>query len=64
MALKIADLLPQLIYMGIDFAITKDNKIKILEINSLTSLDSLELEESVYDKPQGDFFKERLGLLR
>lgn len=61
-ALKIAILLPQLNYMGIDFAITKDGKIKILEINSLTSLDAMELEQSVYDMPHGDFFKERLGL--
>ncbi len=63
-ALKIACLLPQLSYMGIDFAITKDNKLKILEINSLTSLDCMELEESVYDMPQGEFFKERLGISR
>ncbi len=63
-AFKIADLLPQLNYMGIDFAITKDEKIKILEVNSLTSLDAMELEQSVYDMPHGDFFKERLELLQ
>ncbi len=62
-AFKVAQLLPQMNYMGFDFCVTNDDKIKILEINSLTSLDAMQLEESVYDMPQGDFFKERLGLL-
>lgn len=63
-AFRIAKMLPQLEYMGIDFTLTKDGKVKVLEINSLTSLDAMELEESVFDMPNGDFYKERLELLR
>lgn len=38
---------PQLDYLGFDFVVTDDNKVKILEINSLTSLDTLEVDESL-----------------
>ncbi len=56
----IADTLPQLSYLGIDFCVTNENKVKIIEINSLTSLDTIETLQSVYSTPSGDFFKERL----
>lgn len=57
----VAETLPQLTYMGIDFCVTDDNRIKIIEINSLTSLDSIQLDKSIYETPGGVFFKERLS---
>ena len=52
---------PQMQYLGIDFVITNKNEVKILEINSLTSLDSLQLDGSILEKPQGDFYKKRIN---
>ena len=57
----VAETLPQLTYMGIDFCVTDDNQIKIIEINSLTSLDSIQLDKSIYETQGGVFFKERLS---
>lgn len=57
----VAETLPQLTYMGIDFCVTDDNRIKIIEINSLTSLDSIQLDKSIYETQGGVFFKERLS---
>lgn len=57
----VAEILPQLTYMGIDFCVTDDNRIKIIEINSLTSLDSIQLDKSIYETPGGVFFRERLS---
>ena len=51
---------PQMQYSGIDFVITNKNEVKILEINSLTSLDSLQLDGSILKMPQGEFFKQHL----
>lgn len=56
----IADIMPELSYMGIDFCITNEDKIKVIEINSLTSLDCIQIDKSIYDTPGGIFFKERL----
>ncbi len=56
----LADMLPELCYMGIDFCITNDNRVKIIEINSLTSLDCIQLGESILNTQGGIFFKERL----
>lgn len=56
----VANVLPQLCYLGIDFCITEDERIKIIEINSLSSLDALQLDKSIYEKTGGIFFKERL----
>ena len=47
---------PQCRYFGIDFVVTSDNKVKILEINSLTSLDALQLDESILKTPNGEMF--------
>lgn len=58
-AKKVADLMPQLSYMGIDFCLTDKEEVKILEINSLGSLDAFQIENSILDMPAGDFFKER-----
>lgn len=43
---------PQLDYMGIDAVITADHKVKMLEINSLTSLDGLQLLGPIVDKKE------------
>ena len=56
----IADVMPQMIYMGIDFCITHDEKIKIIEINSLPSLDGFQFVQSIFETPAGEFYKERL----
>ena len=56
----IADILPQMTYMGIDFCVTHDDRVKIIEINSLTSLDSFQIDKSIYDTKGGEFFKERI----
>lgn len=56
----LAETLPQLNYMGIDYVITRDGEIKILEINSLSSLDAIQLDKSIFETKGGIFFKERL----
>lgn len=48
---------PQLNYLGFDFVITNDNKVKILEINSLTSLDAIQLDKSLLEIPEKEFFE-------
>ena len=57
----IAEVMPQLSYMGIDFCITDDDRVKVIEINSLTSLDSIQLDHSIFVCPGGVFFNERLS---
>lgn len=52
--------LPQLTYLGFDFVVTSDSRVKILEINSLSSLDCLQEDRSVFDSPAGVFFRSRL----
>lgn len=52
---------PQLKYLGIDFVVTSDEKVKILEINSLTSLDALQLDCSIWDTEASDFYEQFLG---
>lgn len=47
---------PQLVYLGFDFVVTSDDRVKILEINSLSSIDCLQEERSVFDSPAGAFF--------
>ena len=48
---------PQMKYLGIDFVVTKNNGIKILEINSLTSLDALQMQGSLLTGKAGNFYK-------
>lgn len=48
---------PQLKYMGIDFVMTEQSEVKILEVNSLTSFDTLQLEGSLLQRDQGTFFQ-------
>ena len=51
---------PQMDYLGLDFVVTNQNEVKLLEINSLTSLDAIQLQGSILKTPQGEFFRERL----
>lgn len=51
---------PQLKYLGIDIVITDKNEVKILEINSLSSLDAIQFQGSILNKKEGRFFKELL----
>lgn len=59
-AKTIAEVMPQMEYMGIDFCITHQDKVKIIEINSLTSLDSFQLDKSIFETQSGFFLKEQL----
>lgn len=52
---------PQFRYLGFDYVVTSNNKIKILEINSLTSLDALQFDGSILQGNAGSFFKKLLG---
>lgn len=56
----IAGNLPQLSYLGIDFCVTDKNEVKVIEINSLSSLDAFQLEDTILNRPGGAFFKERM----
>lgn len=51
---------PQMDYLGLDFVVTNKDEVKILEINSLTSLDAIQLQGSILKTPQGEFFRKRL----
>lgn len=61
---KIAKAMPQLTYMGIDFCVTNENKVKIIEINSLPSFRFVQVDKSVFEKDlSGNFFRERMQLV-
>ncbi len=49
-------LLPQTRYLGFDFVVTDDNIVKILEVNSLTSLDAIQLDKSILATENGKWF--------
>jgi hypothetical protein len=51
---------PQLNYIGIDYVVTDKNEVKILEINSLSSLDTLEMKGSVFHRDCGAFYRSYL----
>lgn len=51
---------PMLEYMGFDFVVTDNEQIKILEINSLTSLDSMQLNEPIFERRIGEYFKQKM----
>lgn len=58
---KIAQAIPQLKYMGIDFCVTNENKVKVIEINSLPAFKFVQVDKTVFEKGlSGDFFRERL----
>lgn len=52
---------PQLKYLGMDFVITSDDRVKILEINSLTSLDTIQLDVPVFQSKAGVFFQNMIN---
>ncbi len=54
------EIFPQLNYLGFDFVVCSDNSVKVLEINSLTSLDSLQLDGTILNSPAGEFYKKHL----
>ena len=56
----VAEVMPQMSYMGIDFCVTNEDKVKIIEVNSLSSLDSIQTDQSIFNTSGGEFFKERL----
>lgn len=58
---KFGEVLPQLSYLGIDFVITSDERVKVLEINSLTSLDSLQLDSSILETEAGRFYRKLMN---
>lgn len=53
---EIGKLLPQTRYLGFDFVVTDQGKVKLLEINSLTSMDSMQLDGSILDNPNAKTF--------
>ena len=53
---QIGQLLPQTRFLGFDFVITDKYQVKLLEINSLTSLDTIQLDRSILDTPNGKWF--------
>ena len=55
-AVGIAKYLPETKYLGYDFVVTDKNEVKLLEINSLTSLDALQLDCSLLDTEIGRRF--------
>ena len=59
---EFGSIFPQLDYLGIDFVVTSKNEVKILEINSLSSLDAIQFEGSILKTPEGDFYKRMLKL--
>lgn len=56
---KFAQHFPQMRYLGFDFVVTDQNCVKMLEINSLTSLDCLQVDGPVQDTKAGEFFRQR-----
>ena len=52
----IAEYLPETKYLGYDFVVTDKNEVKMLEINSLTSLDSIQMDGSILETAVGKKF--------
>lgn len=55
-AISIAKYLPETKYLGYDFVVTDKNKVKLLEINSLSSLDSIQMDKSILETEVGKKF--------
>ncbi len=55
-ALDIAKYLPETKYLGYDFVVTDKDEVKLLEINSLTSLDAIQLDGSILETEVGKRF--------
>lgn len=52
---------PQLVYLGFDFVAAEGGAVKMLEINSLTSLDGFQLDCPAFDLPNGWWFRKMFG---
>ncbi len=55
-AIGIAKYLPETKYLGYDFVVTDKNEVKLLEINSLTSLDAIQMDCSILETEVGKRF--------
>ena len=55
----IAEVVLYITYMGIDFCVTNDNGVKI---NSLSSLDCIQMDKSIFKTDGGELFRERLKI--
>ena len=55
-AIGVAQYLPETRYLGFDFVVTDKNEVKLLEINSLTSLDSIQMDCSILQTETGKRF--------
>ena len=55
-AAGIASYLAETKYLGFDFVVTDKNEVKLLEINSLTSLDSIQMDCSILETEIGKKF--------
>lgn len=53
---EIERILPQTKYLGLDYVITDKNQVRLLEINSLSSLDALQLDGSILETENGKWF--------
>lgn len=62
-ATSIARYLPETKYLGYDFVVTDKNEVKLLEINSLTSLDSIQMDCSILETDIGKKFFSSLNSL-
>ena len=58
---EFCDFFPQLSYLGFDFAVTSDNRVIIMEINSLSSLAPIQYDMPLFETKGGRFYKERLN---
>ena len=56
----LGEIFPQMQYLGVDYVITDKEQVKIIEINSLSSLDALQLDGSIFASSAGDFYKSKL----
>ena len=62
-AIGIAKYLPETKYLGYDFVVNDKNEVKLLEINSLTSLDSIQMDKSILETEVGNKFFSSLNTL-
>lgn len=62
-AKQIADAMPQLSYMGIDFCLSDDDRVKVIEINSLSSLDAFTMAPVEISNRMHEYLSERLSVV-
>lgn len=52
-------LFPQMKYLGFDFAVTDDDRVKLLEVNSLTSLAAIQMDGPIFNTANARAFFEQ-----